>query len=909
MTKATKELSLPQNSKKSASRRDILLYIGAFFIPMTVMFLIYAAMEVWPIGNGSVLVLDLNGQYVYFFEELRAKLVGGGSLLYSWGRALGGEFLGIFAYYIASPFSILVALFPKGMITEALLTIILLKVGSCGLSMAVYMKKTHPTTTLNTLVFSAMYAVCSYAVVQAHNTMWIDEMIFLPILVMGIEMLIRERRCVLYIAALAFSLMTSFYIGYMMCLFTLLYFFYFYFSRSDYENNLYCEEYHFVKTFLRIGFSTLLAVGIALVVLFPAYVSLQFGKSTFSTTDWSFVQRFDFLDFIAKLFPGSYDTVRPEGLPFVYCGLLTLLMLPLYFIAPGIRVREKVGSGIFAVALILCFNGSSIDIVWHGFQEPNWLNYRYSFAFCFFIVYLAYKAFGEIERISYRSLLVVAAGLGLLLLMIQKQDYEWLGDFSCIWLSFGFLALYVVLLHPIAKKKLAVYGKSVLLVAVCAELFVSGLLDDVALDNDVVYSSRTSYVSYMNKLQPVVDFVKDYDAENHQNVFYRMEKNSHRKTNDPMALGFYGISNSTSTLNSSVISLLAKLGYTSKSHWSKYLGGTPVSDSLLDIRYVIRTDDYDGPFYRQIYADNDTELYGYENPYALSLAYGVSEDVYNILLDDYDTPFDFINDLASAMLGEEDFKVFRRIRVSDVSYENLEVTFTTDHKKYTPVSENRTSRLIFKFAADSSDEIYCFFPSTWKREVEFSCNGQEMGTFFGNESYCIKALGSFEEGDEVICTMTLKDSNLYIRSGCDYFFYLDPEAYARFTDALLPNCLNITDFYDTDIRGSVTLDDAHTTVFTSIPYDEGWQVTVDGETVPLQKTLGALLAFDCTPGTHEIRLRYMPKCYVVGLSVSCVSLVIFAGVIALDYILRRRRQKQIDARYRALSEGRYDELS
>ena len=53
----------------------------------------------------------------------------------------------------------------------------------------------------------------------------------------------------------------------------------------------------------------------------------------------------------------------------------------------------------------------------------------------------------------------------------------------------------------------------------------------------------------------------------------------------------------------------------------------------------------------------------------------------------------------------------------------------------------------------------------------------------------------------------------------------------------------------------------------------------------------------------------MPKCYVVGLSVSCVSLVIFAGVIALDCVLRRRRQKQIDARYRALSEGRYDELS
>lgn len=66
--------------------------------------------------------------------------------------------------------------------------------------------------------------------------------------------------------------------------------------------------------------------------------------------------------------------------------------------------------------------------------------------------------------------------------------------------------------------------------------------------------------------------------------FYRMEKTSHRKTNDAMALGMYGISNSTSTLNASVIDLLQKLGFSSKSHWTKYLGGTPVSDSLLGIK-------------------------------------------------------------------------------------------------------------------------------------------------------------------------------------------------------------------------------------------------------------------------------------------------------------------------------------
>ena len=81
-------------------------YLGfAFLIPVILMYLLYVAMEIHPFGNGSVLVLDLNAQYVYFYEALRAWIYGDGSLLYSFGRSLGGEFMGIYAYYIASPFS------------------------------------------------------------------------------------------------------------------------------------------------------------------------------------------------------------------------------------------------------------------------------------------------------------------------------------------------------------------------------------------------------------------------------------------------------------------------------------------------------------------------------------------------------------------------------------------------------------------------------------------------------------------------------------------------------------------------------------------------------------------------------------------------------------------------------------
>ena len=97
--------------KKSFGRKivDILKeywYLSlAFGIAATIMYLIYLSMEIHPFGEGSVLVLDLNGQYVSFYEGLRNFIYGDMSLLYSFARALGGEFMGMYAYYLASPFS------------------------------------------------------------------------------------------------------------------------------------------------------------------------------------------------------------------------------------------------------------------------------------------------------------------------------------------------------------------------------------------------------------------------------------------------------------------------------------------------------------------------------------------------------------------------------------------------------------------------------------------------------------------------------------------------------------------------------------------------------------------------------------------------------------------------------------
>ena len=154
---------------------------------------------------------------------------GDSELLYSFSRALGGEFVGIFAYYVASPFAWLVAIFPQGKILEALLLIFLLKTGLCGFTFGFYLHKTSRRIKRTHIVmFSTMYALCSYAIEHQHNSMWIDALIWLPKITYAVEELIKKGHYKLFVVSLAIMLMSQYYIGYMVCIYVAMYFFYYF---------------------------------------------------------------------------------------------------------------------------------------------------------------------------------------------------------------------------------------------------------------------------------------------------------------------------------------------------------------------------------------------------------------------------------------------------------------------------------------------------------------------------------------------------------------------------------------------------------------------------------------------------------------------------------------------------------
>ena len=899
------DASFAAPTKKIKKKRPHAYLAVAFLCPALVLLAAYFAFGVYPFGGESVLVLDLNAQYVYFFGALRRVLHGDASLFYSFSRAMGGEFLGIFAYYLASPLSFLVALFPADNILDALLVIFTLKCGLCSLSLAYYLEAHNIGTRPARIIFGALYALSGYGMIYQHNTMWIDCMALLPLVALGIEKLISEKKYKMFTLSLGLAIFSNFYIGYMMCIFCFIYFFYAYFCM---DTNPLGEKKHFLRSLIRMGLFSAIAVGLAACIILPTYYSLGFGKTTFSNPTYGYKPRFDLLDLAAKLFLNSYDTVRPEGLPILYCGMLTLIFVPLFFIAKKVPLREKVGTGALVGIFVLSFSIDAVDKFWHGMQAPNWLNYRYSFMLIFVLIVAAAKAFREVRSFTAAQIGGVCGGLFLLALNVQKLSIDNMHesdldrDLLCIWLSILFIAVYAAVVSLFKNRHYRHAAHSVLAVIVCAELLLSSVVSICYLDDDVVCSTRKSYLDNKHRYEDSVNYILEND-----DGFYRFDKTKHALIDTPMALGIRGFTNSTSTLSRETIDFLRYMGLASKSHWSKYLGATAPFDTLLGVKYVIVDGDYEIPdTYVHVYDGRETDVY--ENPDALSIAYAVNsalKDFHLAYPSDYKdgladgkyekfaaphTPPERMNRMAAAMLGEDDARqMFVPIEDIDTRDNNLNSSYVAEHTKYAPINESASATLYYTISVPADGIVYMYLPSDYPRECTLTVGGADKGTVMGNETNRMIALGSFRAGEAVTVGLTLKDKNLYIRADEPYFWQVDDAVYTETAAALGENQFGITKWSETRFAGTLTATDARKTVFTSIPYDANWRVTVDGEAVETYKLLDALVGFDVTPGEHTVVIRYVPRQLYLGLCITCAAALLLLIIILLDRAGKIRR--------------------
>lgn len=251
-------------------RNKYMLLSLAFLIPFFIYGLIFVLLHVWPFGSRTILVTDMHSQYVQFYSYLYDALKNGKSLFYSWEAGMGLNFLGVIAYYLASPFSFIILFFDRSHLPEAMAIMTLLKVGLAGTTMAYYLCKTFNYRDISILFFSTLYALMSFVTVYSFCVMWLDGIYLLPLILYGVEKLLKSNRYLVLTFSLALLFIANFYIAYMVGIFTFLFFIARFSILYDFR-----ELKFFFQKFFWFGFSTVLAAGMSAVITLPMYFNLK----------------------------------------------------------------------------------------------------------------------------------------------------------------------------------------------------------------------------------------------------------------------------------------------------------------------------------------------------------------------------------------------------------------------------------------------------------------------------------------------------------------------------------------------------------------------------------------------------------------------------------------------------------
>ena len=103
--------------------------------------------------------------------------------------------------------------------------------------------------------------------------------------------------------------------------------------------------------------------------------------------------------------------------------------------------------------------------------------------------------------------------------------------------------------------------------------------------------------------------------------------------------------------------------------------------------------------------------------------------------------------------------------------------------------------------------------------------------------------------------------------------------------------LKLTSWNDIKLEGTVNAAERGL-LFTSIPYETGWTVKVDGEAEETEKIFDAFLSIELPAGEHEITFEYFPAGLKTGIIISLAAIAILAALYVADRILERRYQEK-----------------
>ena len=947
----------------------------AFFASAALMLFMMFCNQMIPFGGRTILRMDLYHQYGPLFAELYERLVGGRSLLYSWNTGLGGGFLGNFFNYLSSPTGLLVLLFGHENVPEAISVMVLLKCAFASGAFAHMLRKVHGKNDASIAAFGILYSFCSFFIAYYWNVMWIDAMALLPLVMLGVHNIIHKRKFMLYSVTLGITLMTSYYMGFMVCIFSVLFFVVTYFSDYEFSSKLPpaaegqktgLKNNRMLRTGLMFGYASALAGALAAFSLLPVYFALKSSSATSGEFTDSIGSYFTIFDFLANHFADVVPTIRSSGedvLPNVYSGVAAILLVPLYLLAPKIKGREKIAHVLLLLFMYFSFNTNILNYVWHALHFPNDLPYRFSFLYSFLLLWVAYKVFINLRHIPMKAIVGVGAFAALFAVIVEKigsknvDVVETLANGTEIkhattLITLAFIAAYTLVFIAMRRTPKAKAASLTMLMLCCVVTEVCAA--DVR--NFEITQLKTNYTPDLADFQTMQSKLYESDES-----FFRMELTDLRTRMDPAWYDYPGISTFSSMAYERTSNLQSRLGLGSNFINSyTYNPNTPVYNAMHNLKYLVENQNFEGgsgssylpvldnsPFYTRRGEFTQGRFTVFENDYNLPIAFWADD-----ALRGWDTvsgsdPFRKQGDFwALAGAGEGVFnRLNLRLSENFVGEAGMEAYTNENYVGYSnkPERADREPPVGISFFIDVEETqnvyIHVDGPHAFVRVNTLNDGVLERS----HDHQTVWDLGVVTP--EQPLSVDIYPGNGAPASGGFYVYAygLNEAVFVEGYESLNKGALQMSTGRESEtlLKGTITAP-RDGLLYTSIPYDEGWRVEIDGKRVPVSEYVGlgnkddypipgmvklltrlrgtstsggrftqwldrrieileskeqepikgGVLGVPVSAGKHEISLRYVPRGFYGGVMISAAALILLALSGLLGELLRRRREEE-----------------
>lgn len=814
---------------------------------------------------------DLVYQMMPMIKMFLRQLFVDHNILYSFEVSLGSSTIPIYAFYACfSPFNLL-ALVPVGIDTQAFL-IVVGKVSFAAFCFNEMSKKVFKVNNTYSCIMSVSYSMCSFFLAYYFVVIWQDGYYLLPIIVALIFDLVNKKKVYSLILAYAALFIFNFYTGYIVGIFSFLIFLAILFTK---ENYLFKDKF---KIVIRYFVYVLIAVLLSLIVLLPTAMKLL---SMGATYDNNFnIIGINILDIVKQMYFGQAILDGEMGnVPYIYAGIFPIVLLPLFFSLKKINIKFKLSIIILYIFLLICSLTKYGYIFIHAFNAPDGLGYRFAYFYSFILLSISlamYKYLGEIKK----KTVIITILIEILFLIFYSIIQTKIGTVN------SYSNVMVIVLNIIT---ICVYGLSLFYkqkkwflfvsIIIMVELVVNAYVMKNVIDDDTMAEESHYYYYMYENEQKIVDLI------NEKKEYTRIYIPETNDGNYSSLLNYRSIGMFNSIENNVLKDALYKMGYVSYhlTHMNK--GYTAVSGAILGF-------DYTG--YMPASINNYFEPYIEENE-ALPIAYMISDDALDIEYND--NVFENLNMIISSFAGID----------SDCYYDTKECinTYGLNIKEYDDyvnglnahwyelIDRDKIGELIF--FDDSNETKYAYF--VMDRSASYDNSPLLLSEITNpirhiNNSY-ITAPHVVEmgvEGDESKVLVYLDKGTVYKHYYMDALFYgFDDE---RFNDAykiLKDNSMLVDVMKDGNVTGKVISNENYNILFTSIPYEDGWEIYIDGEkTDKISLLNGAFLGAKIPFGQHEIDIKYRDKWFERGSILSGLGFLFLCLVVCID------RKKDID---------------